>query len=395
MTDHVVITGYGVFTAFGYGADALRRGVFAGRHRFGPVTRFDTTGFRGTIAATHPADPDVGELRQYPVLRRCAEEALAMAGLAEAPEAPVLVGTQGDHTVLSRWWRAVVAEEPPEASLPGLAAHLPHQLGEDLRLGHPRLAFQNACVASADAVMYGCRLIHSGHTEVAVCGGVYLVDQEFFAKFDSGRAFARDGRVKPFDRSRSGLLLGDGAGVVVLESARHAAARGATPLAAITGWALAADAYHVVRPHPEGAGLAAAISQALGRAGIAPEAIGYVNAHGTGTPANDPAETAALRRALGAHATAVPVSSTKGSTGHMLEASGVVELIITMLALRDGQLPPTVGLVEPDPRCDLDYIPGEARAARPRRALTVNAGFGGLNSALVVEVGEEGIGDGE
>ena len=234
----------------------------------------------------------------------------------------------------------------------------------------------------------GCRLIHSGKADVVVCGGAYVVDQEFFAKFDSGRACARDGRVRPFDRARSGLLLGDGAGVVVLESARHAAARGATPLVSITGWGLAADAYHVVRPHPEGEGLARAISMALRRAGLAPEAIGYVNAHGTGTPANDPAETAALRRALGAHATTVPISSTKGSTGHMLEASGVVELIITLLALREGTLPPTVGLVEPDPRCDLDYIPGAARTANPRRALTVNAGFGGLNSALVVEVAD-------
>jgi len=388
MTGDVVITGYGVFTAFGYGADALRGGVFAGKHRFGPITRFDTTGFRGNIAGTHPDDPDVGELRQYPVLRRCAEAALAMAGLSEAPRAPVLVGTQGDHTVLSRWWRATVADEAPGPALPGLAAELPHQLAEDLGLGRPRLAFQNACVASADAMITGCRLIHSGKADVVVCGGAYVVDQEFFAKFDSGRACARDGRVRPFDRARSGLLLGDGAGVVVLESARHAAARGATPLVSITGWGLAADAYHVVRPHPEGEGLARAISMALRRAGLAPEAIGYVNAHGTGTPANDPAETAALRRALGAHATTVPISSTKGSTGHMLEASGVVELIITLLALREGTLPPTVGLVEPDPRCDLDYIPGAARTANPRRALTVNAGFGGLNSALVVEVAD-------
>lgn len=385
MTESVVVTGYGVFNVFGFGADALRHGVFGGRSGFGPVTRFDTKGFRGRIAAVHPPDPQAGELRQYPVLRRCAEAALEMAGLPAAPRAPVLIGTQGDHTVLSSWWRSETSGAVPGPALPGLAAELPHRLGEELGLGKQRLAFQNACVASADAVMHGCRLIQQGHAEVVVCGGVYLVDQEFFAKFDSGRACARDGRVRPFDRSRSGLLLGDGAGVVVLESSRHARARGAAPLVAVTGWALAADAYHVVRPHPEGAGLAAAIRGALARARLEPEAVGYVNAHGTGTPANDPAETTALRRALGGHADAVPVSSTKGATGHMLEATGVVELIITTLALQDGQVPPTVGLTDPDPRCDLDYVPGRARPARPRRALTTNAGFGGLNSAIVLE----------
>jgi 3-oxoacyl-[acyl-carrier-protein] synthase II len=256
-------------------------------------------------------------------------------------------------------------------------------LGQALGVKGPRIAFTNACVASATAVAHGCRLIASGRAETVVCAGAYLVEEENLAKFGSGFALSGEGTMRPFSADRSGLLLGDGAGAVVLESAAGARRRGARALAALTGWGAASDAHHVARPHPRGAGLAAAAARALRVAG-GPR-VDYVNAHGTATRHNDPAETLGVRTVLGTGADRVPVSSTKSTTGHLLEASGVVELVITLLAVRDGVLPPTAGFTGPDPLCDLDYVPNRPRRADIRTAVSLNAAFGGANTALVVE----------
>ncbi|MGO4428280.1 beta-ketoacyl synthase, partial [Streptomyces sp. MCAF7] len=184
----------------------------------------------------------------------------------------------------------------------------------------------------------------------------------------------------------SGLLLCDGVAAVVLESAEHARRRGARPLATVVGWGAATDTHHIAQPHPEGVGLARATRQAMRRAGDPDGAgLGYVNAHGTGTKYNDGAETRGLRAAFPERAETIPISSTKSTTGHLLEAAGVVEFVITMLALLDGVLPPTAGFTRPAPECDLDYVPNQPRTADLRRALTVNAAFGGANTALVLE----------
>ncbi|MGW2330451.1 beta-ketoacyl-[acyl-carrier-protein] synthase family protein [Streptomyces sp. NPDC001700] len=256
-------------------------------------------------------------------------------------------------------------------------------LADVLGVRGPRLAFTNACVASATAVAYGCQLIASGRADIVICAGAYLVEEENLAKFGSGFALSRDGMVRPFCADRSGLLLGDGAAAVVLESAASARRRGARVLGAVTGWGAASDAHHIARPHPEGIGLVTAARRALKRAG-GPR-VDYVNAHGTATKTNDPAETRGLHTLFGANAPHIPVSSTKSTTGHLLEAAGVVELVITLLALRDGVLPPTAGFTEPDPACDLDYVPNRPRKADIRRALSLNAAFGGANTALLLE----------
>ncbi|HKS46149.1 MAG TPA: beta-ketoacyl-[acyl-carrier-protein] synthase family protein [Amycolatopsis sp.] len=374
MNHDVLVTGFGVRTVFGTGADAVRDGVFGGHPVFAPITRFDTSGYRTKAAAT-AGEP--APLRE--VLYDRAEAAVAMAGLPEGGDTAVLVGTAGDFAGLTRFWR--------ESGGPRVADTVPARQAELLasRLGlhGPRMAFTNACVASASAITHACRLIAAGRVETALCAGGYLVEEENLAKFDSGFALSGKGEVRPFSADRSGLLLGDGAAAVLLESPDHARRRGARVLGAVTGWGAASDAYHVARPHPEGAGLAIAVQQALRRAGGAP--IDYVNAHGTATRHNDPAETCGLRTVFGAAADTVPVSSTKGVTGHLLEASGVVEFVITLLALMDGVLPPTAGFTEPDPECDLDYVPNRPRRAGLRRALTVNAAFGGANTALVLE----------
>ncbi|MFF6784271.1 beta-ketoacyl synthase N-terminal-like domain-containing protein [Streptomyces sp. NPDC012510] len=512
MTGDVTVTGFGVRTAFGTGADALRRGVFAGVPSFAPTTRFDTAPYRTPMAGAAPDGPDMVEgwaLR--PALARCGAEALDMAGLPRGTDAAVLLGIAGDCTSITGYWReaakaathreradagrgtggawpgdtdgrrerttaeagrfapcqgagegsersagegtgdgsgrsagkgtgdgsersaealagpvvgsgsalagrALGSSTPrPGTDLAGQAfgsgsalaepvvgsgsvlsgparlvdavpAYLAESLAGGLGLTGPRLTFTNACVASAAAIIHACRLISSGRIDVAVCAGGYLVEEETFGKFDSGRALSRDGRVRPFSADRSGLLLGDGVAAVVLESAEHARRRGARPLASVVGWGAATDAHHIAQPHPEGVGLARAARQALRLAGDPDGAgLGYVNAHGTGTRYNDGAETRGLRAAFPERAGSIPVSSTKSTTGHLLEAAGVVEFVITMLALTDGVLPPTAGYTRADPECDLDYVPNQPRQADVRRALTVNAAFGGANTALVLE----------
>ena len=429
MSGEVTVTGFGVRTAFGTGADALRSGAFAGVPAFAATTRFDTGPYRTAMAAAAADGPGAVEdwaLRH--ALARCGEEALDMAGLRPGAEAAVLLGVAGDHTSVTRYWRGIGADEsrgsdvaaravprapegasvrgpatdakqvavpapegaPPPTSGARVADAVPARLAEllagKLGLTGPQLTFTNACVASAAAIIHACRLISTGRADVAVCAGGYLVEEETFGKFDSGRALSRDGMVRPFSADRSGLLLGDGVAAVVLESAEHARRRGGRPLASVVGWGAASDAHHIAQPHPEGVGLARAARQAMRLAGD-PDgvALDYVNAHGTGTKYNDGAETRGLRAAFPERAESIPVSSTKSTTGHLLEAAGIVEFVITMLALTDGVLPPTAGFTTPDPECDLDYVPNEPRPADARRALTVNAAFGGANTALVLE----------
>lgn len=367
----MVVTGYGVHTAFGLGAQGIRDGVFAGTPAFAPATRFDTTPFRTPVAAHSPGDPVL-----FDVLTACAQDAVDMAGLEPGSEAAVLLGSAGDWTAITRFWR----DKADSGVADTVPAYLAHALADRLGLHGQRLAFTNACVASAHAIIHGWRLICAGVTDTAVCAGAYLVEEENFAKFDSGRALSRDGAVRPFSADRSGLLLGDGVAVIVLESAERAQLRGADVLARMSGWGIASDAYHVAKPHPEGLGIQTAIGQALRRAGA--DQVDYVNAHGTGTPLNDSAETNGLRASLGE---STVVSSTKSTTGHMLEASGAVEFVISLLALTEGIIPPTAGYTGPDPLCDLDYVTDGPRKEELRRVLSLNAAFGGMNTAILLE----------
>ncbi|MEV6485721.1 beta-ketoacyl-[acyl-carrier-protein] synthase family protein [Streptomyces sp. NPDC051576] len=394
MAHDVAITGFGVLTAFGFGEQALLDGVFAGRPGFTPVTRFDPAPYRAGHAATYEGEgPEIPGVPVKPgvtpgqaeVLLACAAEALRMAG-TDGRGAPVLLGTNGDHSAAPDFWSGTGARTAADPrTLDSVPARLPELLGDELGLGTPRTAYVNACVAGTNALAHGATLIRRGIADTVVCGGAYLVTEDVFAKFDSGRALSREDAVRPFDANRQGLLHGDGVAVLVLESADRARARGGEVLGRITGWGMAADAHHVIQPHPKGDGLARAARTALRRAGVRPDRIGYVNAHGTGTPLNDVAETAALHQIFGVDAPAVPVSSTKSSTGHMLEATGAVEAVITLIALREGLLPPTVGGLTPDPACDLDYVRDTARPAPITHALSLNAAFGGVDAALVLE----------
>jgi 3-oxoacyl-(acyl-carrier-protein) synthase len=378
-------------TASGRTAAQVLAGAVRGEPAFGPVRRFDVTGRRVKIAATLPGSPVLMDELADAVDRAC-----EAAGLTahERAGCPLLLAVHGDP-------------DAPRAPEPERQARGAGGLAEDLatRCGlkaarasggamSTARAYTSACVAATTAVAdAGAMLALSaarapggamGGAERVVVAAGYLVDPDQFALFDAGRALATDGEVRPFSTGRTGLLLGDGIAAMVLETGVAARRRGAPVLARLAGWGRAGDAYHVCQPRPDGAGLARAIDAALRRAGVAGDDIGYVNAHGSGTVFSDAAEAAALHRALGPVAGRVPVSSTKSVHGQSLEASGLVELVITVLALRDGLLPVNAGFLAPDADCPLDVIVGTPREVRPRYALSLNAAFGGANTALLV-----------
>jgi 3-oxoacyl-(acyl-carrier-protein) synthase len=368
----VVITGLAATSAYGRGASALLSGVLTGRPAFSPVSRFDVGTRRVGVAATLPGSPDLLDELIEVVQDACAGSGLAPAELAQSP---LLLALHSD---------------PAAARAPAVqrAAHrtgaLALAVAEACGLSAITRTNTSACVAASTSVAEAAAMIALGDVQRVVVAAGYLVDPDQFALFDAGRALAVDGAVRPFSTGRKGLLLGDGVAAIVLESASAAASRGATALARLSGWARAGDAYHVIQPRPDGAGLARAITAALHRAAVAPEEIGYVNAHGSGSAQSDAAEANALRTALGAAASRVPVSSTKSLHGQALEASPLLELVVTVLALRHGTLPINAGFLGRDDDCPLNLILDGPLPATPAYALSLNAAFGGANTALLV-----------
>ncbi|WP_433089980.1 beta-ketoacyl synthase N-terminal-like domain-containing protein [Dactylosporangium sp. CA-052675] len=350
---------------------ALAAGLDAGRPAFAPVTRFDVAGRRVGVAATLPGDPDLDDELWWLLDEACDE---AKLGTAERAGAPLFLAVHGDP----RLARSAPAQRPRHGG-----SAFADGLARNTGLG-PSRAYTSACVAASTAIADAAGIIARGEAERVVVAGGYLVEPDQYALFDAGRAFAADGQVRPFSAGRRGLLLGDGAGAVVLESAAAAGERGIEPSPAWSSWGRAGDAHHPCQPHPQGRGLARAIAGALRRAGAEPGEVGYVNAHGSGTAQSDAAETLALRAALGEHAATVPVSSTKALHGQALEASGLLELAVTLHALRGGLLPVNAGYLEPDEDCALELVLGASRPAGPGYALSLNAAFGGANTALLV-----------
>jgi 3-oxoacyl-[acyl-carrier-protein] synthase II len=369
----VAVTGAAAASAYGRGTEALASGLLSGQPAFAPVQRFDVGARRVRFAATMPGLPEL-----LTEVTRAAAEACDDAGLSSADRArtPLFLAIHGDPAIA----RAPEADKPgrgPGAFTAAVAAGC-GLAEQDVR------CYTSACVAASTAIGDAASIIARGHADRVVVAGGYLVECDQFALFDAGRVLADDGQVRPFSAGRRGLLLGDGVGAVVVESLRVARARGAPPLARLAGWGRTGDAYHPVQPHPEGHGMARAVTAALQRAGIAAEDLGYVNAHGSGTGHSDPAEANALRLALGDAAASVPVSSTKSLHGQSLEASGVLELIVTVLAARKGMLPVNAGFLGADDRCRLNLVLGEPLAATPEFAMSLNAAFGGANTALVI-----------
>ncbi|MEO7260806.1 MAG: beta-ketoacyl synthase N-terminal-like domain-containing protein [Jatrophihabitantaceae bacterium] len=355
----VAIAGLAVLSGLGRGVEPQLAAALSGAAAFAPVDRFDVSGRRVQVAATLG---QVGALAAE--LADVIEAACADAGLHAARRAgsPLLLALHGH---------------------PG-ATSCAVELAERTGLAGAGRIYIGACVSASTAVADAAAMIGRGVVDRVVVAAGYLVESDQFALFDAGQALSTDGAVRPFSTGRQGLLLGDGVAAVVLESAAAAAARNHRPATELIGWGRAGDAYHPCQPAPDGRGLARAIEAALRRADLSPHAIGYVNANATGTQLSDAAEAAALHRALGEAAARVPVSSTKAVHGHALEASGLLELVITVLSLQAGKLPVNAGYLAADDSCELDVIVSSPRPVATPYALSLNSAFGGANTALLV-----------
>lgn len=407
----VVVTGLGAITPLGHTVAETWEAARQGRSGAGPITLFDADGYKCRIAAeVKQFDPErYFEKKEVRRLDRCsqfalvaAQEAMTQAGLVfdedseEAWRAGALIGVGfgGMQTFIDEI-DTLRQRGPDRASpfgIPKLIANMPSGLVSiEHHLLGPVSCSVTACAASANAIGDAAEIIRRGAADVMVAGGAEAAITDYaLAGFANAKALTtRNERPeqasRPFDADRDGFLIGEGAAVLVLEERDRAIGRGATILAEIAGYGMSADGYHMTLPRPGGMGAAKAMEVALVDAGL--ERVDYINAHGTSTPANDATETAAIKLVLGEQAAAIPVSSTKSMTGHMLGGAGAVEAMFSILAIRDGLLPPTINYETPDPECDLDYVPNVARACEVESVMSNSFGFGGHNVALVITRG--------
>lgn len=405
----VVVTGLGAITPLGLDVESSWSGVVKGVSGVGPITLFDASDYRTTIAA-EVSDWDASrhfDLKEARRLDRfgeffivAARQAIEQAGLSftgdeeRAARAGVMVGAGfGGMESFIDEIEIMTERGPGRVSPTGVPRIIPNMAAGLVSIEHgltgPVSCVVTACSASANAIGDAAEIIRRGAADVMVAGGAEAAITTFgIATFAQSRALSTRNdeptrASRPFDADRDGFVMGEGGGAVVLESLEHARSRGADPLAEITGYGMSADAHHITLPKPGGSGAARAMTAALADAGLGPEHIGYINAHGTSTPANDSTETAAIHIALGQEAANTPISSTKSMTGHILGGAGAVEAIFSILALRDQLLPPTINYETPDPECDLDYVPNEARPAELDHAMSNSFGFGGHNVTLI------------
>jgi 3-oxoacyl-(acyl-carrier-protein) synthase len=372
-----------VVTPLGPDLDAFWSGLLGGGDALTAIERFATDDLRvgrGGEIKKIPAVASHVRSRAAALLVAAAADLSSRARLGAAPERiAVVVGTAlGGVEELEH---ALEHDGTPRRALDALYDAPAHALAQWLGARGPALTVSAACASGATALGVGADLLQEDAADLVVAGGYDVLCRFVLRGFDVLRALTRN-KVRPFDRRRSGLLLGEAAGLVLL--ARERDVRGPR-LGRLLGHGTASDASHVAAPDPEGRGLEAAIRAALGAADVGGADIDFVSAHGTGTLLNDRIETAVLHRALGPRAGTIPVNSIKGALGHTMGAAAALEAIMCWLAAREGLIPPTAGFEEPDPACDLDYVPGSCRAARPRLMLSTSLGFGGCNAALVLE----------
>lgn len=406
MTERrVVVTGIGPVTPVGIGLKAFWDGIVSGRPGGGDVTLFDASEFPvRTAAEVRDFDPTVFmEPKAIKRTDRAIHFAVAAAKLAwddagtpqvEPSRTAVVVSTGiGGLTTMLAQTRVLFDRGPGKVSAFLVPAMMPNasagQVAMEMGFTGPNTCIVTACAAGAHGVGEGYRYILDGLADVCLAGGTEAVITPLsMAGFAQMQALSRhpDGAraSRPFDAERDGFVLAEGACILVLEEAERAEARGARIYAELAGYGASADAYHITAPEPQGSGAVLATEATLADAGEPPEAVDYINAHGTSTPLNDASETRALKKVFGDHAYKVPISSTKSMTGHMLGAAGAVEAAVAALAIKEGVVPPTINYETPDPECDLDYVPNESRKADVRLALSNSFGFGGQNAVLAM-----------
>lgn len=402
----VVITGLGVLCPVGNSVEEAWQAILAGRSGAAPITSFDTSAHRVSFAAMVKnfdvaAHMDVKEARrvdpfvQYGVV--AADQAVADSGLDTNGVDPGRIGVAlgsgiGGIGTINQNAQSLADKGPRRVSPFFVPSSIINMVSGNVSIKRgfagPNIALATACTTGAHSIGLAARMIQYGDADVMIAGGSEASISELtLAGFASMKALSMrnhdpEGASRPWDVERDGFVLGDGAGVLVLEDYEHAKARDARIYCELLGFGMSADAFHVTQPQEGGQGAAASMRNALRDAALNPSDVQYINAHGTSTPLGDVAETDAIKSVFGAH-TKTPVSSSKSMIGHLLGASGAVEAIITVLAIRDSALPPTINLYQPDEGCDLDYVPHEARQMPIERALTNSFGFGGTNGTLI------------
>ena len=412
----VVVTGMGVLSPIGNTVDEFCAALKEGKSGIGKITLFDTTGYDATIAGElKNFDPlrwldkkDVRKMARFTQFAAAASaQALEQAGLLgpadseghrlvnDSERTGVVIGNgMGGFEVIGESYRKLY-ESGPKRLLPlTVPLMIPNEAAGNISMlfGIKGMAYTQvtACTSGADALGQALDLIRLGRCDVAVAGGTEAAIVPFsVAAFQMLKALSTkrcdtpEKASRPFDADRDGFVMGEGSGILVLESDEHAKSRGAQVIAEFAGYSATADAYHITAPDPSGEGGGRAIKLALEDAGLKPEDIQYYNAHGTSTEINDPTETKMLKYAFGDHAYKLKISSTKSMTGHCLGAAGGIEAIASILAMRDGFFPPTINLDNPDPACDLDYVPHKAQYGKINAVASGNLGFGGHNGVVV------------
>ena len=389
----VVVSGLGVVSPYGSGTKTFWAGLAAGACAIRPITLIDTEGFRSRVAAEVPADAMAGlgvsprRARADRLGLAAAREAVADAGLgpADRAEAALVIGAVGGGMLEGEaWYWEETRTGRPSPRIKALRSILPYThaetIGWRLGIGGPKETVVMACASGAASIALAADLVREGVVPLALAGGVDALTRICFMGFNALKLLDPE-PCRPFDRERKGMSIGEAAAFVVLEDAERCRARGAREIAKLLGAGISTDAHHVTSPHPEGEGMARAMTLALAAAHVDPRAVDYVNAHGTGTLQNDRTEALAIARVLGAGR--VPISSTKSLVGHTMAAAGSLEAVASILALHHGLIPPTANLREVDPEIPFDCVPNIARPAPIEVALTNSFGFGGQNVSLV------------
>lgn len=413
MTDferkRVVVTGLGAITPIGNTLTEYWEGLLSGRNGIGEVTLFDASGHDCKIAGEVKGfDPhDYMDRKEAKRMDRFAQFAVSASKQAladaqfvinelNAEQVGVIIGTGIGGLKVLEDQQTILLNRGPDRCSPFMIPMMIANMAAGLTAIHtgakgPNSCSVTACAAGSNSIGDAFRLVQRGYAQAMICGGTEAaVTPLSFAGFASARALSTRNHdpahaSRPFDRDRDGFVMGEGTGILILEELEHALSRGAKIYAEIVGYGMTCDAYHMTSPVPGGEGAARAIQLCLKDAGLTPAQISYINAHGTSTPANDSNETKAIKTALGESAYQVAISSTKSMTGHLLGGSGGIEAVAAVMAVANDRVPPTINLENPDPECDLDYVPNQSRAQKVEVALSNSFGFGGHNVTLALK----------
>lgn len=413
MARRVVVTGLGMVTPLGTGVEKSWEAACSGTSGIAPITKFDATGFSSQIAGEvkdfRPQDfMDKQQIRRFDIFihyaiasaRMAMEDAKLKIDASNCYRVGAVTGTGlGGLSTLEHYHSVLLEKGPKRINpffIPGIIANMvPGQIAIEFGVKGPNLSIETACAASAHAVGESFRMIRDGISDAMITGGAEAVITPLalggFCSMHalSTRNDAPEKASRPFDLDRDGFIMGEGSGILILEELESARERGATIYAEVVGYGLTGDAYHVSAPDPEGEGAIHCMRMALDFAGLRPEEIDYINAHGTSTKLNDLSENKAIKAVFEEHAYKLCISSTKSVTGHLLGGAGGVEAIFMALTLKNGIIPPTMNYETPDPECDLDYVPNVARKADVKLAMSNSFGFGGTNASLIFKAYED------